>query len=138
MAMLKSVPAQRPRRCATFGIWLGLWAVALHAFGPLLAPVFNAASSMPAAHAHDPGAHPHQHGAPDMAVEHLPPPPELVCVGDCPCCSLGGRALAVPARWLAVVLAPAAAATWPRAVLAAPRAFRPGTYFPSRAPPVSA
>jgi hypothetical protein len=126
------------RRHAPSGAWLALLAIALHAFAPLLVASFNRAATTHAAQAHDHAAHGHHHGTPDTAARDTPAPPELVCVGDCPCCSLGERSLFVPLR--AALLLPAArirSAPQPVTPIRS-HVFYPGAHFPPRAPPLSA
>jgi len=133
------LPGKRcTRRAGRFlpGVWLGLLAIALHAIGPLLGPALTGAHLTPASHTHDSAAHSHHHGVPGTVAEHPPAPPDLVCVGDCPCCSLGDRPLPLVNRWPVILLPADRKAGWWYAALAPPHVFHPGTHFLPRAPPV--
>jgi len=119
------------------GVWLGLLAVGLHAFSALLTPMLTrAAAAVPQAHDH--AAPAHHHGAPDAAARDGPAAPDLVCVGDCPCCSLGDRAPLLPAALPVVLLPGDADAPCRSTTHAIPPVYRAGAHFPPRAPPVSA
>ena len=122
---------------SSLGAWFGLLAIALHALAPLAAFTLYGGGPKPAPHAHEQAAHSHYHGGPAHTAEHAPPVPDLICVGDCPCCNLGDRALLPPSRLALVLPASSFAGGWRIPMSPAPSLFRSGPHFPPRAPPPS-
>jgi hypothetical protein len=126
----------KPLRRVSKGVWLALLAIVLHGFAPLLAPVFAPATSAQAAHAHGQAAAPaHHHGSSHAAAEQPPDAPDLVCIGDCPCCTLSDRPLPVLTATPSALLLPDTTVRRERAAPLALHVIFAGTHHLPRAPP---
>ena len=149
MGMQQPSSVRHARSPSTFGAWLGLAAIALHLFAPFAGLALHGATSRATepAHEHDHAHHGHQdpaaphahHGhAANTAAEHAPLNPALLCVGDCPWCSLGDRSMPLVSRGVLVLLPPLNVVGAAIEHTAAPHVFQAGTHRLSRAPPLLA
>lgn len=138
-----------PRRASLTGAWLGLLAIALHVFGPFVGPALYGAPAEAAGHSHDHAvasrqheadAHAfpseHHHRAPD--AQDAPLSPDQICIGDCPCCSLGERSLPLVTRALSLLQPAERTRDWIDPTPASLRVFSPAAHSRPRAPPIFA
>ena len=133
------------RSPSTFGAWLGLAAIALHLFAPFAGLALYGAMSKGiepghdhAHHGHqDPAAHHAHHGhAANTAAERAPLNPDLICIGDCPWCSLGDRSVPLVSRGVLALLPPLNVVGAAIEHTPAPHVFQAGKHSLSRAPPL--
>ena len=126
------------------GAWVGLAAIALHLFAPFAGLALYGAMSRAADPAHDHAQHTHHdpaaahahHGhAANGAADHAPLNPDLMCIGDCPWCSLSDRPVLLMARSVLLVLPPLHIIGALIESAPAPHVFGAGTHRLSRGPP---
>jgi hypothetical protein len=129
----------RPRQ--KFGAWLGLLAIALHAFVPLVGLAAYATPS--SGHQHAPHGHsvPHDAAGQQHDVHHAhegvheaPAAPSTFCVGDCPCCTSHYKVFLACRSGACIVVHPLAVRASPTPALA-PVVCKLACDHPARAPP---